>query len=321
MHVNAIEQACARFADYVALELQASTHTCSAYRRDLDRYGDYLKMEGIEAPQAVTPQVVESYLTACRTGSDGRRPLAASSAARMLSTLRSFHSFLVWEGTSSDNPAARVARPKQSVRLPEALTVDEVSRLLKACSGQRPIDVRNRALLELLYGTGARISEAVSLAIDDIDLDADQPIVRVMGKGRKERIVPLGTYACQALQRYLVTVRPQFASRGQGSPALFLNTLGRPLSRQSAWGVLRQIAAAAGIDRRVSPHTLRHSFATHMLEGGADVRVVQELLGHASVVTTQIYTRVTAQMLREVYALTHPRATHSAASGPPAGEV
>ncbi|WP_227712880.1 site-specific tyrosine recombinase XerD [Nanchangia anserum] len=306
--MNAIEQACRRFGDHVALERQASAHTCAAYRRDLDRFCDYLKVEQITDLRDITPQIVESYLAACRTGADGRHSLAASSSARMLSSVRSFLAFSVDEGLIADNPAARVHRPKQDRRLPKALSLDDVNRLLAASSGEGAIDIRNRALLELLYGTGARISEAVALAVDDVDVHATQPIVRLMGKGRKERIVPLGTYACQALEHYLVRVRPDLAARGEGTPALFLNTRGRALSRQSAWGILRKVADAAGISQAVSPHTLRHSFATHMLEGGADVRVVQELLGHASVVTTQIYTQVTIQMLREVYATTHPRA-------------
>ncbi len=311
MHVNPIEQAVQRFLDYVALELQASAHTRAAYGRDLDRYCDYLKVQGIDSLNQIDAGVVEAYLAACRGGEDGRHALKASSAARMLSSLRSFHGFCVAEGLASDNPAARVARPKLDKRLPQALSVDEVNRLLDATGGDKPHDIRNHALLELLYGTGMRISEAISLDVDDVDCRAERPVVRVLGKGRKERIVPLGTYACDAIERYLVRVRPAFAAKGSGCSALFLNSLGRPLSRQSAWGILKQAAQAADISRPVSPHTLRHSFATHMLEGGADVRVVQELLGHASVVTTQIYTQVTAQMLREVYATTHPRANEA----------
>jgi integrase/recombinase XerD len=191
--------------------------------------------------------------------------------------------------------------------LPKAVSVAEVEQLLEAASvGGTPSAVRDRALLEVLYGSGARISEAVGLDVDDLDRDAG--LVRLRGKGSKERVVPIGRYALDALDAYLVRVRPELAARGRGTPAVFVNTRGGRLSRQSAWTVLQAAAARAGLAAHVSPHTLRHSFATHLLEGGADVRVVQELLGHASVTTTQIYTRVTADTLREVYAAAHPRA-------------
>lgn len=306
--MNPLEQAAQRFGDYVAWERQASAHTRQAYARDLDRFCDYAKVNGITAVDTVTPHVIEDFLAACQTGSDGRRALAASSLARMLSSLRSFFTYALEEGLIADNPARQVDRPKQDKRLPKALTLDEVDRLLQAARGEDPIQIRNAALLEILYGTGARISEAVALAVDDIDLAAERPVIRLFGKGRKERIVPVGSYAREAVGAYLTRVRPGLVAKGAGTSALFVNLRGRPLTRQSAWGILRQVAEAAGIAQAVSPHTLRHSFATHMLEGGADVRVVQELLGHASVVTTQIYTRVSAHMLREVYQTTHPRA-------------
>lgn len=185
----------------------------------------------------------------------------------------------------------------------------EVEALLEAASAtEGVVGLRDRALLELLYSTGARISEAVSLAVDDLDLDADTPLVRVTGKGRRTRVVPLGTHAVRALDAYLVRARPTLAARGRSQGAVFLGVRGAPLSRQSAWAVLQDAAERAGLAAHVSPHTLRHSFATHLLAGGADVRVVQELLGHASVTTTQLYTHVTVQTLREVYASAHPRA-------------
>ena len=224
------------------------------------------------------------------------------------------------------DPSVEVRPPAAPKRLPKAVSVSDVERLLEAASfGGTPSAVRDRAMLEFLYGCGARISEAVGLDVDDLLLDSDSGsgsgsgsgddsdgagggLVRLRGKGNKERLVPVGRYAVDALQAYLVRVRPDLAGRGRGTPAVFLNTRGGRLSRQSAWTVLRSAAERAGLAAHVSPHTLRHSFATHLLEGGADVRVVQELLGHASVATTQIYTRVTADTLREVYAAAHPRA-------------
>jgi integrase/recombinase XerD len=226
--------------------------------------------------------------------------------------VRGFHRFLVLEGRTAIDPAGQVQPPAAPKRLPKAISLDAVERVLAAAASTEALDsgkgLRDRALLELLYGCGARISEAVGCAIDDLDLDSG--LVRLHGKGSKERIVPLGSYAVAALQAYLVRGRPELAGRGKGTPAVFLNARGGPLSRQSAWAVLAGAADRAELAGQVSPHTLRHSFATHLLEGGADVRVVQELLGHASVTTTQLYTRVTADTLREVYTATHPRALH-----------
>jgi integrase/recombinase XerD len=230
--------------------------------------------------------------------------------------VRGFHRFLVLEGRTSTDPAGQVQPPSTPKRLPKAISLDAVERILAAASSDEtpgsPTSLRDRALLELLYGCGARISEAVGCAVDDLDL-ADG-LVRLHGKGAKQRVVPIGSYAVAAVNAYLVRGRPTLAARGKGTPAVFLNARGGPLSRQSAWAVLAGAADRAGLTgstSRVSPHTLRHSFATHLLEGGADVRVVQELLGHASVTTTQLYTQVTADTLREVYTATHPRALHT----------
>ena len=243
-------------------------------------------------------------------------PEPTAPASRTVTAVRGWHKFLLAEGTTSQDPSATVRPPQPGRRLPKALSIDEVSRLLDAASaGDDAVGLRDRALLELLYATGARISEAVGLVVDD--LDADSGCLRLLGKGRKERVVPMGQYAWNALEAYLVQGRPELAARGRGVPQVFLNTLGRPLSRQSAWAVLQRAAERAGLvgvddaeveERHISPHTLRHSFATHLLAGGADVRVVQEMLGHASVTTTQIYTKVTVDHLREVYATSHPRA-------------
>jgi len=267
---------------------------------------------------------VSAFLVAIRTGEDGAAQLTASSAARTVVAVRGFHRFLQLEGTAGTDPAREVRPPTAPQRLPKAIPVHDVEQLLEAASfAGTPGSVRDRALLELLYGSGARISEAVGLDVDDLDLLDDAPpdavgggLLRLRGKGSKERVVPIGSYAVAALRSYLVRVRPELVRRGRGTPAVFLNTRGSRLSRQSAWTVLQAAADRAGLAAHVSPHTLRHSFATHLLEGGADVRVVQELLGHASVTTTQIYTKVTADTLREVYAASHPRAL---ASGTGAG--
>jgi len=221
--------------------------------------------------------------------------------------VRGFHRFLLREGLTAADPARGVRPPAPAKRLPKAITVEDVEALLVAAGAdETPRAVRDRALLELLYGSGARISEAVGLDVDELDLSSGT--VRLMGKGSKERIVPLGSYAREAVSAYLVRSRPGLVAAGPGSPALFLNARGGRLSRQSAWTILQTVADRAGVTHDVSPHTLRHSFATHLLDGGADVRTVQELLGHASVTTTQVYTLVTVDSLREVYATSHPRA-------------
>ncbi|GAA1259674.1 site-specific tyrosine recombinase XerD [Oryzihumus leptocrescens] len=282
-------------------------NTLASYRRDLARYREFLAGRGIVDPAAVREADVTDFLAALREGSPERPGLSASSAARTLVAVRGFHRFLALEGVVGADPAAAVSPPRPPKRLPKAIGVDEVERLLEAASlGDTPTSLRDRALLEVLYGAGARISEAVGLDLDDIDLDAGA--VRLLGKGDKERIVPLGTYAREAVTAYLVRARPALAAHGRGTAAVFLNQRGSRLSRQSAWATISAVAERAGLSAHVSPHTLRHSFATHLLDGGADVRVVQELLGHASVTTTQVYTLVTVQKLREVYAQAHPRA-------------
>ena len=252
---------------------------------------------------------VTQFLAALREGAPQRPPLSASSAARTLIAVRGFHRFLALEGVTDTDPAEGVAPPKVPKRLPKAISVAEVERLLSAAGlGDTPAALRDRAMLEVLYGAGARISEVVGLDLDDIDCERGLGSVRLLGKGSKERVVPLGRYAQEAVSAYTIRARPAMALRGKGTPALFLNLRGGRLSRQGAWATIHAAAERAGLGETVSPHTLRHSFATHMLEGGADVRVVQELLGHASVTTTQIYTMVTVQHLREVYAEAHPRA-------------
>ncbi|GIG26165.1 site-specific tyrosine recombinase XerD [Cellulomonas denverensis] len=296
---------------HLTVERGLSRNTLAAYRRDLGRYLDFLAAAGRTAPDQVTESDVEDYLTAIRTGADGRAILSAASAARAVVAARGWHKFCVLEGLAPGDPARGVRPPRQAQRLPKAISTEEVERLLDAASlGEGPLPLRDRALLELLYSTGARISEAVGLDVDDLDLTPGRAAVRLFGKGRKERVVPVGAYAVEAVEAYLVRARPVLAAAGRGGSRVFLNTRGGPLSRQSAWAVLHTAAQRAGLPAsvHVSPHTLRHSFATHLLAGGADVRVVQELLGHASVTTTQIYTKVTPDTLREVYATSHPRA-------------
>lgn len=261
----------------------------------------------------ISEAVIGEFLMRLREGDADDPPLTASSAGRTVVAVRGFHKFLLREGLTTVDPAAAVKPPAPPQRLPKALSVDEVTRILAAAAGAEAepavLATRDAALLEFLYGTGARISEAVGLDVDEVDLETGTVLLR--GKGSKERVVPVGRYARDAISAYQVRGRPDLVQRGRGSHALFLNARGGRLSRQSAWTVLRRAAERAGIAKDISPHTLRHSFATHLLDGGADVRVVQELLGHASVTTTQVYTLVTVDKLREVYATSHPRALSS----------
>jgi integrase/recombinase XerD len=310
--------AVSRYLDHLSVERGLSGHTLQAYRRDLARYQAAMTARGRGTIAEVTAEDVASFLAGLREGSQGHAPLAASSAARAVAAVRGLHAFAVAEGMATADAAGRLRPPAPPRRLPRAIGVAEVERLLAAAgAGEEPGSrrpLRDRALLELLYGTGARISEAVGLDMDDLgiaDLAGGPPAtLRLSGKGRKQRIVPVGRYAREALDAYLVRARPALAAsskRARTSPAVFLNARGGRLTRQGAWGVLKTAAERAGLTG-ISPHTLRHSFATHLLDGGADVRVVQELLGHASVTTTQVYTLVTVDKLREVYASAHPRA-------------
>ena len=297
------------------MERGLAASTVEAYRRDLRRYASVLADRGKTRLGEITPADVADYLASLREGDAGHAALAVSSAARAVIAVRGLHAFAVAQGLAGTDPAREVPPPSPPRRLPKAIAVEDVERLLDA-AGPGPDDLsaeprllRDRALLEFLYSTGARISEATGLDIDELQLDAD-PVVRLIGKGGKHRVVPVGSYAVRALEAYLVRARPGLAAaarRGSASPAVFLNARGGRLTRQGAWGVLHAAAARAAL-ADVSPHTLRHSFATHMLDGGADIRVVQELLGHASVTTTQVYTLITVDRLREVYASSHPRA-------------
>ncbi|MGH8773789.1 MAG: site-specific tyrosine recombinase XerD [Jiangellaceae bacterium] len=295
------------YLDHLAVERGLAANTLASYRRDLRRYQAFLATRGVDEAGMIAEDDVTAFLRSLREGGGDHASLGASSAARAVVAVRGLHRFFHREGLAAGDPAGAVRPPTPPRRLPKAISLDQVEKLLAAASGDgAPLALRDRALVEMLYGTGSRISEAVGLDRDDLDLDAGTVLLR--GKGGKERIVPVGTYAREAVSAYLVRARPSLAASGPATPALFLNARGGRLSRQSAWTVLRTVAARARLATHISPHTLRHTFATHLIDGGADVRVVQELLGHASVTTTQIYTLVTVDRLREVYAAAHPRA-------------
>ena len=333
------------YLQHLTVERGLARNTVESYQRDLRRYTDAMTSRGRMSLAAVREEDVAAFLAGLRRGGDGHPPLSAGSAARAVVAVRGLHAFAVREGLAVTDPARQVRPEAPPRRLPKAISVAEVERLIEAAAAPAagaPTRLRDRALLELLYGTGARISEAVGLDIDDVELRAAERTgaVRLTGKGSKQRVVPVGSYARAALEAYLVRGRPALASAGAAAgsraraaagsrsrvgadprasvgvgpggragadAAVFLNARGGRLTRQGAWMVLRAAALRARL-ADVSPHTLRHSFATHLLEGGADVRVVQELLGHASVTTTQVYTLVTVDHLREVYAAAHPRA-------------
>ncbi|KIP52904.1 site-specific tyrosine recombinase XerD [Leucobacter komagatae] len=324
-----------KYLRHLSIERGLSDNSLAAYRRDFARYSAWLDEQGIDDLARVTPETISAYVaalaSATKEGADPPAPAySASSITRMVSTVRGLHRFLFDEGELPDNAGRGVRTPKKGQRLPKAISIEDVQALLEAVSGDDPVSLRDRALLELLYASGARVSEVTAIDLDDLyagtagdgaggggrDVWGDPEralanggLMRVTGKGSKTRIVPYGRYAGEALAAYLVRARPQFAARGTGSPALFLGPRGARLSRQSAWLVIRAAAEAAELTVEISPHTLRHSFATHLLAGGADVRAVQELLGHSSVTTTQIYTQVTADTLREHFVNAHPRAT------------
>jgi integrase/recombinase XerD len=293
-----LERQLDRYLRHVSIEKGRSANTVAAYRRDLEAL--------LESGTALEPDALAAYVRGLR---ERPQPLAASSIARTISSIRGLTRFLVDEGLIETDPSVDLVAPKQPARLPTALTFELVARLLAATAGDAPAALRDKALIELLYATGARISEAVALNVDDlIGEGGTADVVRLFGKGGKQRIVPVGSYARAALDAYLVRSRPLMSVRGRSTPALFLGVRGSRLSRQNAWLLMRAAAERAQLDVELSPHSMRHSFATHLLQGGADVRVVQELLGHASVATTQIYTRVTADALRDVYIGAHPRA-------------
>ncbi|WP_026374112.1 site-specific tyrosine recombinase XerD [Agrococcus lahaulensis] len=289
-----------RLLRQLAIERGLSAHTIAAYRRDLAGYVAVLEARGVTDASAIAQGDVAAFRAAL-----AERGLAASSVARHLSAVKALHRWLVDERVASEDVTRDERPPKLPQRLPKGISVSQMQRLLETPSGDDPAGLRDRALLELLYATGARISEVLGLDVDD--LESEHGLVRVTGKGAKQRLVPVGSFAREAVDAWLVRGRPALAAKGRGGPALLLGARGGRLSRQAAWEIIQRVAEEAGIEH-VSPHTFRHSFATHLLEGGADVRVVQELLGHASVATTQIYTHVTADTLRDMYTTAHPRA-------------
>lgn len=303
-----------QFLTHIGVERGLAQSTVNAYASDLRRYLDWLEARGVHGPAAVTRQDVEDYVADLDgAGESGR------SKARRLASIHAFHRFALAQQAVASDVAATVKAPKGAGTLPDVLTVDEVARLLEAVpqpggAGVAGVEdavlMRDRALLELMYATGARVSEIVGADIDDMDFD--EHVIRVTGKGSKQRLVPVGGYACQALQRYLDEARPVLGRRKRSGSAerraLFLNKRGCRLSRQSVWEVVKAAGERAHIAKPLHPHTLRHSFATHLIQGGADVRTVQELLGHASVTTTQIYTHVSPESLIEAYLTAHPRA-------------
>lgn len=291
-----------RWRRHLQTERNVSAHTLSNYQRDIDRYQEWL---GEREIADVTSNDIEQHLVWLQNDEPGHKGIARSSAARALASIRSLHDFGEREKLLPSNVAATVPVPKRGSSIPKALTVEQVSSLLDATPNDDAaslVDIRDRAVLEMLYSTGARISELLALDVDDVD--QGERMVLVRGKGAKERLVPLGSPASEALEQYVVRARP--AMNKKGSPALFLNMRGGRMGRQSGFKTVMQAAERAGLPP-VNPHALRHSFATHLLQGGADVRVVQELLGHSSVATTQIYTKVTADHLREMWATSHPR--------------
>lgn len=303
---ESIDAATGDFLDYLAVERGAARNTLESYRRDLRRYAAFLTSRGIIRAGEVKIVDVTGFVAALGKGDADHQPLSQASVNRAISSIRGLHRYLLREGLTEDDPTGGIAELKRKRPLPKALTVTEAIAVVEAPAGDDLVALRDRAILEFMYGVGARVSEVTALDVDDVDLVVSSVLLR--GKGGKQRLVPFGRAATAAMEAYLVRARPELVGRGKGTPAMFLNQRGGRLTRQGMWRIVRRATTLAGVDRPVHPHVLRHSFATHLLEGGADVRTVQELLGHASVTTTAIYTLVTVDRLREVYVSTHPRA-------------
>lgn len=289
-----------RFQDHLAVEKGASPRTAEAYLRDVARFATFCATKGAASPSTVSSRVLRDYVYHLKD-----LGLSPSSIRRNVSAVRSYFRFMISEGELVSDPSEKLEAPKRWRSLPEVLTVEEATKLVAAPSLDEPLAFRDRAMLELAYGAGLRVSEWITLSVKDVLME-DQ-LLRVFGKGSKERLVPIGRKAIGAVAIYLRELRPKL-EKGQGKGILFLNARGEPLSRMGAWKILRKYVEAAGISKPVSPHTLRHSFATHLLEGGADLRAVQEMLGHADISTTQIYTHVDREFLRSVHRQYHPRA-------------
>jgi len=288
-----------RFDEFLTLEQGSSARTNEAYGRDVARLAVWASTQGVVGPGALTAPHLREFVYHLKD-----LGLAPSSLRRAVSAIRTWYRFLLAEGVVAVDPSDRLETPRKWRTLPEVLTVEEVERLIGTVSLDDPLALRYRAMLELAYGAGLRVSEWIGIGTSDLALE--ELVVRVFGKGGKERLVPIGRQAVGALAMYLRELRPRL-ERGEGQGRLFLNARGRPLSRMGAWGILRKHVEASGITKAVTPHTLRHSFATHLLEGGADLRAVQEMLGHADISTTQIYTHVDREHLRQVHRQFHPR--------------
>jgi integrase/recombinase XerD len=289
----------ARFSDYIALEQGLSPRTLEAYERDLQRFAEFSEGHGVTEPLGITAKLLREYVYQLKD-----LGLSPSSIRRNVSALRTWFRFLTGDGIVVRDPSERLETPQKWRTLPEVLTVEEVRSLLASPTLDDALAFRDRALLELAYGAGLRVSEWITLGVRDLLLE--DGLVRVFGKGNKERLVPIGRSAIGAVAVYLRELRPRL-EKGEGKGVLFLNARGRPLTRMGAWKILRGHVERAGLTKHVSPHTLRHSFATHLLEGGADLRAVQEMLGHVDIATTQIYTHVDREYLRQVHRSFHPR--------------
>jgi integrase/recombinase XerD len=292
------------FLGHLELERGLSRNTLEAYRSDLEQYGEYLRTRGLD-PLEVGPNELAGFITSLATGADGRRPVAAATLQRKIACLRSFYRHLRREQLIEHDPASELRSPRTGARLPQVLSRDEVARLLSQPRGVTPAALRDRALLETMYACGLRASEAIGLELRDLDLDGG--VLRARGKGSKERLVPIGSKAVECLRCYLDRGRPRLVGI-RDERHVFVNHRGAGLSRQGLYKIVQRHAAAAGLAHRMSPHTLRHTFATHLLAGGCDLRSLQEMLGHADIATTQIYTHLSAERLRDVYFDAHPRA-------------
>jgi len=288
-----------RFGDFLTLEQGTSPNTLEAYRRDVERLVEFATVKGAAAPFDVTSRLLRDFVYHLKD-----LGLSPASIRRNISAIRTYFKFLLADGALTRDPSERLETPKRWRTLPEVLTVDEVSRLLAAPTLDDPLVFRDRAMLELAYGAGLRVSEWITVGVRDVLME--DRLVRVFGKGSKERLVPIGRTAIGAVATYTRELRPKL-EKGSGKGVLFLNARGEPLTRMGAWKILRRYVERAGITKAVSPHTLRHSFATHLLEGGADLRAVQEMLGHADISTTQIYTHIDRDYLRKVHRQFHPR--------------
>lgn len=288
------------YLHFLELEKNASANTISSYKIDLARYLDYLETKEIILPNKIKEKDIAAFLGLLREFG-----LSPSSVSRNLSSIKMFHKFLVGEGVSKMNPAENIETPKLSKTLPDVLNQDEIETILNQPNPVEPLAIRDKAILETLYATGMRVTEVITLKQSNVN--KDEGIVRVFGKGSKERLVPIGKSALKWIAKYLNEVRGNLSKQGSGQDVLFLNARGRPMSRMAVWNIVKTYTTKSGIKKEVHPHTFRHSFATHLLEGGADLRAVQEMLGHADIATTQIYTHIDREYLKEVHRTFHPR--------------